>query len=383
MTVPLPSLESLAHRARLAALISELRPTHFRAPLTRLEAHRIPTLWSLYRGIMRDAPSETIRAHMREFFHTRRNIREQGAVTRALKIAHRRWDVFRKARDGDERAEAICMRYHRMIRNAALQDEADAVYQAELEWLERQRTRPVLTGAYLKPTLFNGPLPRLRPQPLHITGMIVARRKARERRTARHEMLREQTQLVEVERSFELALEKNVKEAPFERAFADNLGSWRGPINDDLKELGKSFEREKKRARTPYPPELLEQIKAARRAKVENKTRERERERRGEMTKRLLRQMRQTPPAHRLALMSPRERRLDAIARGASEVGYVGQVKRELGFKLRDPDAWEVELGRPENREMLDRMAQEIEEENARRRSKPLDENTDNAEPLS
>ena len=47
----------------------------------------------------------------------------------------------------------------------------------------------------------------------------------------------------------------------------------------------------------PYPPEMLEQIRAARREKIANKTRERERERRGEMTNRLLK--RTTPMIER------------------------------------------------------------------------------------
>ena len=61
LLVPPPAAESLAHRARIAALLAPLRPTQFRAPLTRLEAHRIPTLWTLYRGILRDAPDEMVR----------------------------------------------------------------------------------------------------------------------------------------------------------------------------------------------------------------------------------------------------------------------------------------------------------------------------------
>ena len=61
MLVPLTAAESLAHRAHVAALLAPLRPTQFRAPLTRLEAHRIPTLWTLYRGILRDAPDEVVR----------------------------------------------------------------------------------------------------------------------------------------------------------------------------------------------------------------------------------------------------------------------------------------------------------------------------------
>ena len=85
-----------------------------------------------------------------------------------------------------------------------------------------------------------------------------------------------------------------------------------------MKSISTSFDLERKRQLSPYPPEMLAAIKEARREKIRNKTREREREARGEMTTRLARAMRQRPPPHVIARMSPRERRLDAIARGAS-----------------------------------------------------------------
>ncbi|KAI0667748.1 hypothetical protein C8Q78DRAFT_320913 [Trametes maxima] len=373
MGVPLPSAHILPRRARLASLVSQLRPTHFRAPLTRLNAHRIPTLWTLYRGILRDSPTDTIRSHMREFFRARVNIREQGAVTRELRKAHSRWHVFRKAKAGDEHFQTVCMRYSRMIEGTILQAKTDRVYEEELAWYERMRTRPIMTGGYQKPTYYHGPLPRLKPQPIHITGMITWRRRARRRRLALHEILQEHGMLLEAERKFEdsLAAKIRTKRESFELTYTDDYNDWRSPITQGIRGIAKLLDRDKKRLNTPYPPELLEQIKAARREKIANKTRERERERRGEMTRRLLRRMRQSPPAHRLVQMSPRRRRMDAIARGASEVGYVGKVKRALGFKLRDPDAWQVELGKPENRAMLDRMAEEIEKENVRRRSTP------------
>ena len=135
-----------------------------------------------------------------------------------------------------------------------------------------------------------------------------------------------------------------------------------------MKDLSNSFDRERARQLAPYPPEMLAAIKEARREKIRNKTREREREARGEMTTRLARAMRQRPPPHVIARMWPRERRMDAIARGPSEVGYVAEVKRQLGYKLKDPHKWEVELGSPEDRAALDKMAEEIEAENARRR---------------
>ncbi|PIL22775.1 hypothetical protein GSI_15469 [Ganoderma sinense ZZ0214-1] len=393
MLVPLPSPESLAHRARIAALLAPLRPTQFRAPLTRLEAHRIPTLWTLYRGILRDAPDEVIRSRMRAFFRVRQKMRVQGDVVRELRKAHKArtltpyplespsefcakwWDMFQKARAGDQHFAAVCARYSRMLDGARLQRRADAVYQEELDWYERMRTRPIMTGGYLRPTLFNKGLPRLVPQPQHISGMITSRRRARERRIARFDTMQEYANLLYTEFRFEDALATAAERGgqPIERVFTEDTTAWRQPLDDLLKDLSKSFDRERARQLAPYPPEMLAAIKEARREKIRNKTRERERWRRGEVTNRLRRLMNQGPPAHVLSRMTAEQRRMDRIARSPSEVGYVAKVKRQLGHKLRDDETWRVELGRQENQESLDRMEEEIEGENARRRT-PMDE---------
>ncbi|KAI0754714.1 hypothetical protein C8Q80DRAFT_1093371 [Daedaleopsis nitida] len=376
MAVPFPSSQSIAHRARLAALVSELRPTHFRAPLTRLLAHRIPTLWTLYRGIMRDAPTEMIRSRMRVFLRDRKSMRAQGDVTRELRTAHKWWDIFRKAREGDEHFKAVCARYSRMLEGVRAQARADDVFEEEMAWYERMRTRPIMTGAYLRPTLFNGPLPRLSPQPLHITGMITARRAARERRMAKHDILQDQMRLLNSEMQFErdLANAATQEGQTVERVFTDDAVAWRAPIKDVMDGISDSFDRERARLQQPYPPEMLEAIKEARREKVRNQTRERMRWRRGEVTNRLLKRMRQGPPAHVLALMTDKQRRMDRIARGAGEAGYVAQVKRRLGHKMRDPDAWKTEFGQPENRGVLERMEADIDAENQRRRARSATE---------
>jgi len=61
----------------------------------------------------------------------------------------------------------------------------------------------MLTGAFFKPTLFNGPLPRMKPQPHHITGMIVHRRKAREVRQKRQKDYLETIRDLQMEHQFE------------------------------------------------------------------------------------------------------------------------------------------------------------------------------------
>lgn len=80
-----------------------------------------------------------------------------------------------------------------------------------------------MTGAYFRPTLYNPPLPRLKPQPLHITGMIVWRRKARSRRWATKEQLLDWKQDLEQERHFEIALNQELtkrSEQPFDMVYS-------------------------------------------------------------------------------------------------------------------------------------------------------------------
>jgi hypothetical protein len=140
------------------------------------------------------------------------------------------------------------------------------------------------------------------------------------------------------------------------------------PIKEQQTAIVQAFDRERARANTPPSPALLKQIKVTRRELVANKTRERERERRGEVTARTLLRRRKGPPAHVLATMTPEQRRLDAAARSVSEVGFAGLAKRKLGHGVKSDSAWMAESGKEKDRERLDLMARAIESENARRR---------------
>ena len=115
---------------------------------------------------------------------------------------------------------------------------------------------------------------------------------------------------------------------------------------------------------------MLRQIKAARQEKVRNKTNEYNRESRGEVTNRTIYRRQQGPPAHILAKMTPEERHLDRVSRSSvSEVGYVGMVKRKLGWKLRNPEAWKAEDGKEEDWPLLDAMEEEIRQKNREKRA--------------
>ena len=60
MLFPPPSLSSLAHRESIARLLTPLRRIRPTVAYYKLAAHRIPTLWTLYRGLQRNAERENV-----------------------------------------------------------------------------------------------------------------------------------------------------------------------------------------------------------------------------------------------------------------------------------------------------------------------------------
>jgi hypothetical protein len=194
--------------------------------------------------------------------------------------------------------------------------------------------------------------------------MIHKRRVARRRRIERQRAILSEIQDLRVEATFEGGLA--AKGAHFEDCFdGPHHAEWRAPLQSCLTEIQAAFERDTARAARPTPPDLLAQLKAARREKVANKTREHERQRHGEVLSATRRQSRLGFPAHVLARWDPEVRKAKLIARrSVGEVGYVGQVKRALGYRIPAEDSEVDELAR----EKLDRLDEELRRSNRSRR---------------
>ncbi|PCH39931.1 hypothetical protein WOLCODRAFT_116386 [Wolfiporia cocos MD-104 SS10] len=367
--MPIP--KSLAHRARISALVSSLKPTRLRTSVFDLLAHRIPTLWTLYRGLLRNAPTERIRWRIQVMFRREKSMRKAIDVRVTLVRYHRWLEFFVAAKKGDAHKQAVLQRYSQMLIAKEKKQKMKEMLIEAFEWQRKLATRPILTGSYLRPTLYNGPLPQMRPLPLHIAGLIHSRRKRREKRMTEFLELNKLKDDLVKEREFERRLGSIARRerVHFKSEFSEHYSDWVEAINVRLTEILETFRRDEARLTMPYPPEMLVQIKNARREKIANKTRELERERHGIITKRAVHRKMQGPTAHVWATMTERERRMDQISRSVSEVGYVAQVKRALGFKFRDPNAWKAEMGRKEDKERLDKMLQKIRAENERRSS--------------
>jgi hypothetical protein len=195
--------------------------------------------------------------------------------------------------------------------------------------------------------------------------MIHNRRVARSLRIERQRVLLSQIQDLQVEAQFEVNL--TAKGARFMHFFSSlRLREWKAPLDSNLDELHAAFERDVARATRPTPPNLMHQLRAARREKVINKTREREREARGEVLSATRYRSRLGFPAHVLARWAPEVRKSYLLARrSVGLVGYVGHVKRKLGYKIPS----EEDHTDKATRESLDDLAENIRRINQSRRN--------------
>jgi hypothetical protein len=114
---------------------------------------------------------------------------------------------------------------------------------------------------------------------------------------------------------------------------------------------------------------MLQAVRAAKREKIRNKTREKDRARRGVWNTRTLKRMRQGPPAHIMVKLSAKNALRDKIIRSPSEVGYVAKMKRSMGMKLKHAPRWDPEAGSPELRNELDQIEKDLSRLNSDKRT--------------
>ncbi|KAI0684931.1 hypothetical protein BC835DRAFT_1387032 [Cytidiella melzeri] len=371
-------------RARLAPLVSPLRRVTPRVPFWHLAAHRLPTLWSLYRGLLRAAPSNEIRRQVSARFRQKRHLTSPHQTKTEMLKAYRLLDVCHLAKTGNAHAKTLLSRYSGLIlareeKEKWMRAALDA--KREMDWL---RNRPIVTG-YFRPSLYNKPLPRLKPQPAHISMMIRKRRRNRATRAEQYAQSEEWRGFALREVDFERKLSQEVlrtgnddagkensnetsTQPPFEPHWLGEIEAWNMHMREHQRWLRQTFTADAERLFSSFSPRLIECVAAARREKVLNKIRERQREMKGEVLKRTIERARRGLPAWLLHRMSPKKIKLVSVAKSSiSEVGYIGHAKKTLGWKVKE-DPWRMEDGPEDDQERLSVVETEIKNENQRRR---------------
>lgn len=231
-------------------------------------------------------------------------------------------------------------------------------------------------------------MPRLKPQPIHMTMIIKKRRRAYTRRQQGSIRNKELRQSLREEAVFEDQLFKDPRKQLFS---TKHLSDWSAffssllpvmilrslyadkHLAEERRTLLSYRDKSNSFAQSPFPEEMLRSLRAARRDKIVNKTRERMRELRGEVTKSKIRRMMQGPPAHVLSHMTAEQIEEDKAMRSLSTVGYIGLLKEKNGRSgINKGDGWDVGLGQwitPEQNEKMDAILEDIHRENDRRRS--------------
>ncbi|KAF5392523.1 hypothetical protein D9757_002195 [Collybiopsis confluens] len=375
--VPSPTAQSLEFRSNLTGRVSNLRRIRPRVPFFRLAAHRIPTLWGLYRGLLWTAPTANIQHYIRLWFRQSRHLTGTENTIRDLRKGYKWLASFERAQSGDVKTQAILLRYDRILGVRAEKGHWRRLVLDEVEWQRRLKNRPILTGGLVHPTYYNPPLPRMKPQPMVISRIIAARMKQRLRRFTRIEKLAEMRDMVRREQVMEQALLKETG-GKFEPVF-EGKNDWNALVAQTAKKIYDDVLATSSRNLRPFPQKLLDQVREARRNKIVNKTKERERERQGEILRITRKRWRKNLTPHLLATLPEKQKQEELIVqRSIAEVGYVGLLKKRKGWGLKDPKPsvegkkWSVEdaewIGLHE-REAAMKALIAVEEANERKRS--------------
>ncbi|KDN45491.1 hypothetical protein RSAG8_04815, partial [Rhizoctonia solani AG-8 WAC10335] len=275
-----PSPASLALRASIAQSLSGLRRQSPKVPFWALAAHRVPTLWTLYRGLLRAAPGENTRWRIRGLFQRNQHLTSPSQTRDALAIGHRWLDYLAQAKAGAVRKQRVVARFERAFCEMKKRVYWRDIYRRELEWIYQMRNRPILTGGFMRPTLFHKLVPRMVRQPIHLSMMIRRRRLARARRLDEQRRLMEWKLDIVREREFESRL---IDSGHLDRQDAIwQTHEWLLPIQKRIALIQEAYTHDKRRALHIFPPHIVAQIHQARTRRLERKTQQAQKLARGE-----------------------------------------------------------------------------------------------------
>ncbi|KAK8865815.1 hypothetical protein IAR55_000962 [Kwoniella newhampshirensis] len=232
-------------------------------PFFRDPLHTVPTKWSLFRPLLKGSTAHpAIRRETRSSWREKKGLT---SVPRVRVFLEEQYALLSKmiapGTRSLERFECHLAEKHQRLDKMAL-------LAAEQEQQNLHARPPRLTGAYHRPTLFNPPLPRLKPQPISISMMIHNRLRARERRMERRRAYASFLNDVKLETAFWREMEQAQKKgsgSDWTRGKdVRSPGGWDKIMRNEIEDMDKKFQRENRRAGMVFDKRLMGRVAKAR-----------------------------------------------------------------------------------------------------------------------
>ncbi|WVW82111.1 hypothetical protein I302_104116 [Kwoniella bestiolae CBS 10118] len=241
-------------------------------PFYRDPGHAIPTKWALYRPLLR------LTSHSPDLASTRREIKVRWRETKGLLsiprvkafleefhdlLDHLRSDTVQCREEVRILEEKLREKHQKIDHDLVLAQETRALIEQE-----KKSIKPKMTGSFHRPTLFNPPLPRLKPQPTSIGAMIHNRLRARERRIERRRTYAGWLTDMKLEVGFWKSIQSRDDEDDWSKSKDPRSpGGWDAIIKNELRDMDERFQRENRRAEMVFDGGLLDRIGRAREKK--------------------------------------------------------------------------------------------------------------------
>ncbi|OCF55635.1 hypothetical protein L486_07120 [Kwoniella mangroviensis CBS 10435] len=259
-------------------------------PFFRDPGHTIPTKWSLYRPLLRSTFSSDLLSTRREIRTRWRETQGLVSVPRVRSFIAEYHDLltYLNSDDISHKEEIRLLEDKLKAKHDKLDLDLETAQEAkQLQEEERRARKSKMTGSFHRPTLFNPPLPRLKPQPTSIGSMIHNRLRARERRMERRRLYAGLLTDMKLEVGFWKSINPLESGDDWSKSKDPRSpGGWDGIIKNELKVMDDRFRNENTRAEMVFDEGLSERISRAKEKKGSwwKGVKEREKAQKGEGT---------------------------------------------------------------------------------------------------
>ncbi|KAE8270229.1 hypothetical protein A4X09_0g2101 [Tilletia walkeri] len=237
-------------------------------PFYLLREHRMKVLWGLYRPILRLCPPQcmTLRAYLKSRFKTKKRLVTRIQTNMLIEQAEWWLALLRRSAVGDVKALKQVERQDRKLKKQAVRRgyrEQDRRF--ETQWINPPPI-PHISGAILRPTKDNPPLPRYKPvQPEAVTMMINRRRR---QRTRLFDHLKDVIHLKDSIASDRQAERDYLPQAGADRPTYAGADGWDEFISSEMSRVRNVEKRAKERENMMVPEKILRKATSARRART-------------------------------------------------------------------------------------------------------------------